>query len=209
MIGRAHHLHDDRLFDWYLAGHSGAAREPATADHLAGCHACRDRLVELSEFFDSMRRDADAESDDVFSADLLRHQHDQILRRLLAVNRAARVISFPTRAATPAARAGGRLASRWLVAAAVAGIVVGAAASGAMLQSGIRRAASGLRPGAASARISAPAMASAPAPLISDTVDDELFLKELELALERPRTRELLPFDALTPHVRDVGSWVP
>jgi len=32
------------------------------------------------------------------------------------------------------------------------------------------------------------------------------FLSELELALEAPHTRELLAFDALTPHVRESGT---
>ena len=30
------------------------------------------------------------------------------------------------------------------------------------------------------------------------------FLSDLEIALERPHTRELLAFDALTPHVREI-----
>jgi hypothetical protein len=42
-----------------------------------------------------------------------------------------------------------------------------------------------------------------PAP---DPAADEAFLSDLELALERPRTRELQPFDALTPHVRDIAD---
>jgi len=33
---------------------------------------------------------------------------------------------------------------------------------------------------------------------------DEAFLSDLEVALERPHTSELQPFDALTPHVREV-----
>ena len=35
---------------------------------------------------------------------------------------------------------------------------------------------------------------------------DDAFLSDLDVALERPRTRELLPFDALTPHVREVSG---
>jgi hypothetical protein len=35
-------------------------------------------------------------------------------------------------------------------------------------------------------------------------VDDDEFLGELEVALARPHTRELLAYDALTPHVRDI-----
>jgi len=36
--------------------------------------------------------------------------------------------------------------------------------------------------------------------------DDDAFLMELELALARPHTRELQPFDAMTPHVRDINN---
>ena len=38
--------------------------------------------------------------------------------------------------------------------------------------------------------------------LVSDV--NEQFLSELELALERPHTRELVALDELTPHVREV-----
>ena len=39
-----------------------------------------------------------------------------------------------------------------------------------------------------------------------DAPDDDAFLIELELALARPHTRELQPFDAMTPHVRDINN---
>ena len=38
--------------------------------------------------------------------------------------------------------------------------------------------------------------------------DDDAFLLDLELALQRPNTRELEPFDALTPHVREIYNRV-
>ena len=40
----------------------------------------------------------------------------------------------------------------------------------------------------------------------ADVSADDAFLSELEIALERPRTRELRAFDALTPHVRDLDA---
>ena len=49
----------------------------------------------------------------------------------------------------------------------------------------------------------APDVAATPEP---DIAADDAFLSDLEIALERPRTRELQPFDALTPHVREYGS---
>ena len=42
---------------------------------------------------------------------------------------------------------------------------------------------------------------SEPAP---EVAADDAFWSELEVVLERPRTRELQPLDALTPHVRDI-----
>jgi hypothetical protein len=43
-------------------------------------------------------------------------------------------------------------------------------------------------------------------PQAVEPIDDDRFLRELEVALERPHTRELLPIDAWTPHVREIGS---
>ena len=57
-----------------------------------------------------------------------------------------------------------------------------------------------------------PAPAPGPAVRVNstqvDSRDDDEFLMELELALSRPHTRELQPFDAMTPHVRDIDSRV-
>jgi hypothetical protein len=60
------------------------------------------------------------------------------------------------------------------------------------------------------ATIPPPGLAPRPAVLVSEQVtetpDDDAFLLELEFALERPRTRELQPFDALTPLFQDVDN---
>jgi len=37
-----------------------------------------------------------------------------------------------------------------------------------------------------------------------EIASDDAFLSDLEIALERPHTRELQAFDALTPHVREI-----
>jgi hypothetical protein len=36
--------------------------------------------------------------------------------------------------------------------------------------------------------------------------EEDVFMSELEWAVDRPRTHELLPFDAFTPHVRDIST---
>jgi hypothetical protein len=67
----------------------------------------------------------------------------------------------------------------------------------------------------ASVERSAPTPSASMLPMATSTVvagntqpdaDEDAFLIDLELALERPHAPELLPFDALTPHVQDIDS---
>jgi anti-sigma factor RsiW len=191
---RARHLHDDRLFDCYLTERGGDALDPPAAEHLADCDACGARYAELTAFMDTLRREAEADADAVFTPDLLRAQQQQIARRLEHVGRPARVISFPSRIVRRTIGASqSRTAPRWVAAAAAAGLFLGVAL-GASYEWNLRHAptrAFGARD--MSARI-APAASA----------DDDAFLSDLELALERPHTRELQAFDALTPHVREI-----
>ena len=41
---------------------------------------------------------------------------------------------------------------------------------------------------------------------MSPATFDDAFLSDLEVAMARPHTRELLAFDALTPHVREIKN---
>jgi len=97
VIARAHHLHDDRLFDCYVAARTGESPDPPSTDHLLTCDACAARYVELTAFMDGVRAEGDAEADSVFTAERLWNQQQQIMRRLEHVGRAARIISFPGR----------------------------------------------------------------------------------------------------------------
>jgi hypothetical protein len=208
MMGRSDHLHDDRLVECYFADRRGEALDPPSAEHLADCDACELRYIELSTFLNDVREDVAAETDAVFTPERLRQQQDQILRRLEYAGRSARVISFPGQSSThPMTAAAGRVAPRWLAAAAAAGLFVGVAVGGTFLPPGGRSAAMRVAgPPPASGR-----MAPSPAVLINapanvvDSIDDDAFLMQLEFALERPHTQELQPFDALTPHVREIG----
>ena len=58
MIGRAHHLQDDRLFECYLAGLDGTAVDRLVAAHLAECAACAAHLRELVNFMNGLREEA-------------------------------------------------------------------------------------------------------------------------------------------------------
>jgi hypothetical protein len=207
---RVDHLHDDRLYDCYLAERAGDAPDPSLAVHLADCAVCRERYTQFAGLFDAVRQEVDAESDEVFTGDHLRHQHAQIMHRIELVNRSAKVISFPSAGTHPAAGASpSRVAPRWLAASAAAGLFVGVAVGGFFSDPALRsRSVAAITP----AQTSAPRTIPQPPPIdttpvnAANTIDDDAFLMELEFSLQRPHTRELQPFDALTPHVREIGN---
>jgi anti-sigma factor RsiW len=192
------HVQDERLLDAYLAARHCEPIDPPVAEHLADCGACGARYQELALIMDALRAEGGAEADAVFTPERLRQQHQQIARRIEQVGRAARIISFPGQFVrrTMTSSSSSPAAPRWVAAAAVAGLFIGVAlgasygwgAHGARALPGDMR----LRPVATQG---------------TDPVDvaaDDAFLSELELALARPHTRELLAFDALTPHVREI-----
>ena len=196
-----HHLHDDRLFDCYLSDRAGERLDPPAAEHLADCADCGRRYRELAAFMDGMRAEADLETDAVFTPDRLRRQQHEIAARLAQVGHAARVISFPQRYGSGhAEHRVQRVATRWLAAAAAAGMIVGVGTA-FVLESNVHGR-------VARVTVSRPAhLKSATATRLSpDDPADDRFLSELDLALARPRTPELLPFDQLTPHVREVSN---
>jgi anti-sigma factor RsiW len=201
MIGRPRHLHEERLFECYVAERSGDPADPSWVAHLDGCRECRARYAELTLFMDRLREEAEEETDAVFTPQQLRVQQQQILRRLEHLGHPARVISFPVRLMRRHfAASNARIAPRWAVAAAAAGLFVGV---GVGVIVNVR---SGDTPMAIAA--SRPVRSAAPvatAPIVP-IVDDDAFLSELEAALGGPRNQELLPFDALTPRVQEISS---
>jgi anti-sigma factor RsiW len=205
----AHHVQEERLFDCYLAERGEEAIDPRTAEHLADCDACAQRYAELTEFMEGLRTDAESETDAVFTPDRLRVQQAHIARRIEQVGRAARVIRFPRRFAGRHVEVrSARTAPRWVAAAAAAGLFFGAALGASFEWDRHLRAQRQLP---AAQRQFNPAHTARLAPSVPHSggpgqiADDDAFLSELDVALERPRTRELQPFDAFTPHVRDVS----
>jgi len=229
MIVRAPHLQDDVLFDCYYAARRGESLDPPSAEHLADCDACAGRYADLGTFLNTLGEDADVDVGALFPPERLREQQHKIARRLELVGRAARVISFPGRAAGPGSPVSpgsvvaqkprtstSRLAARWVAAAAAAGLFVGVAAGTvfnfgprfefardgrrAGVNAGSRQAVTSALP----ARLS-PAAAEKAVKAVVDL--DDMFMSDLESVLDRPQTRELVAFDALTPHLRDIRDF--
>jgi len=198
----AHHIQEERLIDCYFAERSGELPDPPLVDHLEECAQCGERYGELTRFMDALRKEADLESDAAFSPERLQAQQQQIARRLEHVSRAARVISFPGRYVSQRITATPRVATRWIAAAAAAGLFVGVGVgmfSGSQAFRGAARASTSARPA-----LLVP-VATGGSGLALEPSDDA-FMVDLEVALERPGTRELLPFEALTPYVREVSN---
>jgi hypothetical protein len=206
----AQHLQDERLFDCYLAVRAGESLDPPVVEHLTDCDACGERYAELAQFMETLSVEAAAEADAIFTPERLRAQQQHISRRLDHLGHPARVITFPGLPAShPVGSPAPRSARRWIAGAAAAGLFIG---FGVFLD---REAARGLdrevvrkapaphgRSIARQALLQAPEVADIARPDAFQV--DEAFLSELELAGDRPRTRELLAFDALTPHVREI-----
>jgi anti-sigma factor RsiW len=203
VIDRAQHLQEDRLFDSYLAERGGAALDPPVAEHLADCDACAARYSELASFMEALRDAGDADADAVFTPERLRQQAQEVARRIEHVGRPARILSFPTRIVRRTIVASTtRSAPRWIAAAAAAGLFVGVAIGASYQWNGRERQPTSMmaRDTAASRLTPVATRGSSPAEIAADAA----FLSDLENALERPHTRELQAFDALTPHFREI-----
>ncbi len=206
MIRRSHqHLPEERLFDSYMAERNGDAIDPPVAEHLTDCASCGARYTELSTFMDTLRTEGDAEADAFFTPERLRLQQQHIARRIATLGRPARVLSFPGRIVRRTIHASTARSTPWIAAAAAAGLFIGVALGASYpwtwqrlgVPSLVAREGDAPRPPRmtpVATRGTSPAEAAA----------DDAFLSDLEVALERPHTRELQAFDALTPHVREI-----
>jgi hypothetical protein len=168
----------------------------AAHPHLGVCTACRTRFAQFSEWLEELRTEAAAEVDDVFPAERLAAQHAQIFRRIEAAERPARVIRFPK--FSPALTARNSHASRWVAAAAAAGLIVGVGV-GQMMD---LRHLGGTAPSSVQARLSTsqrPAERPSAVATVSSGAGDEAFLVDLDASLSRPSVPELRALDDLTP----------
>ncbi len=118
------HLGDDQFADlWSSAVASGL---PAADPHLDACAECRSRYAGFTGWLDRIHDDGVGEAEEAFPPERLAAQQAQVMRRLEALERPARVIAFP-RFSRPVTSTQGH-AQRWIAGAAAAGLVIGLAA---------------------------------------------------------------------------------
>jgi hypothetical protein len=198
VIGRAHHLAEDRLFDCYVAERGGETLDPRAAEHLTDCLECSGRYAELARFMDGLRTEAEVEVDTTFPSEWRDAQRQSIMRRIEHLGHAARVLSFPGRLVAHHMSHRSRVrVSPWAASAAAACLVVGVAVG--MFYDARNHVSSTL---AVMRPVQAPA--ATPPPIAPVTLDTDTFLSELERALGGPQTPELMTLDVLTPHVREI-----
>jgi hypothetical protein len=190
------HLDDAGLAAIWTDAWPAGMRQPHA--HLESCPACRARYAQLGAWLDTLRLDATTEADERFPPERLAAQHAQIFRRLEAAERPARVIAFPRFAQPLTSRTSH--ASRWIAAAAAAGLIVGVGVGQLMdLRHSLSR--------ATTERDAPTTMASQRLdPRLSpvNVTRDEAFLSDLDASLSRAAVPELRALDAFTPRASDL-----
>jgi predicted anti-sigma-YlaC factor YlaD len=164
--------------------------------HLDSCALCRTRLAAFASWLDDLRTDANAEADEAFPPERLAVQKAQILRRIEAAGRSARVIKFP-RFAQPisASSSQGR---RW-VAAAAACLIVGFGLGQFM---DLRHSVVTRVPVSTSAQAGA-ARSDTGVALQNASLSDEELMSRIEEIAEPRMPASLVAFDSMTPRVQD------
>jgi hypothetical protein len=192
------HLDDSALIRRYLAERGLEALEAsdeAGLRHLVRCEVCEERYLAMQGTFDDARDAVIDRADATFTPDRLAEQRERILRRIDSQYSGPRVLPFPTGAATAHAAVPSRLVKGWIAAAAAAGLVIGLTA-GQLIH--IRK------DMAPSVRNAAPAIGPAHAtPVLRSvnsvqSVDEDEFLSEVDMAAASPQAAELRAIYAFT-----------
>jgi hypothetical protein len=197
------HPADDRLIALYFGDEAvGTDERRFVRQHLHGCEACTWRYTELTAPLERLRQDAASEADEVFTPMRLEQQKSAILDRLDGAAADRKVIAFPAAAARMNRPVIRRPLSRWVAAAAAAGLLIGLM-GGRILPVGTGP----IQPQASAARTAMPAVPT-PVALVSDSplpVDfegDELVLSEIDSAVHTQRIAALSALDEMTPTIR-------
>jgi hypothetical protein len=197
------HLSDDRLIELCVLEAASGAEE----QHLSACARCDARRVRLQRLLDEVSDTAITAADAAFPPERLARQQARILAHLHHEGRPARVIAFPAgHAQQEPAVSRTRPGSRWIAAAAVAGLVVG------VIAGRFGHDYSFSRPGDSRVIVARTAEQSelrgvGPTAAIQEvtaSISEDEFLNQLELAIDAPAAAALQPIDDLTPRSWDV-----
>jgi hypothetical protein len=154
-------------------------------------------LAAAAPLLDEISAAAVHEADAVFTPDRLARQQAKILHRLEQDGRPARVIAFPNHGQDPfALRA--RPATRWIAAAAAAGLIVGLLAG---------HLAHEIPGGVAAPAVAAVRPTDAPQPAlraVATTFSEDEFLGQIELAADNVGGSALRPLHDATPRAWEV-----
>jgi len=186
---RKSHLTDDRLIELCLDG------APVGDAHVAHCPACQERCTALTSLLGEVDAVAAAEADRQFPAERLARQQSRILQRVEQDGRPGRLISFPAGQPHVPLLARSRPASRWVAAAAVAGLVVGLV-TGQLLPVGQSA-------GSSPRMVANEAGAEIALRAVSTSLSDDEFLGQVEAA-GSAGPAALRPLDAMTPRAWEV-----
>ena len=192
------HLDDAALAEIWTGNLQSS--EPGSDPHLRQCAECRVRFAAFDSWMNDIRSEAIDEADEVFPAERLVAQQAQILRRLEAAERPARVIAFPN--ATTSVPSRRSSVSRWVAAGVAAGVIAGVGIGQLM----------DLRHLGAPQRLAQPVVVNQPRPdpkpagaavvPVSAAGNEETLLADLE-AMATPRYDTLRAYDEFTPHAAD------
>jgi hypothetical protein len=201
--GRLRHLDDSRFAD--LWSRALATGEAATDPHLASCAHCQSRYADFTDWLERIHDDAHDDAEDAFPPERLAAQQSQVMRRLEALERPARVIMFP-RFGRPVTSTQGQ-AQRWVAAAAAAGLVIGLAA-GQFFDVRHLLTPAARSPQMQSARIANPPAQSRPqvVPVSATSVSDETLFFGGDTARMSGRLEMLKSIDDITPRARDLDG---
>jgi hypothetical protein len=195
------HLSDDRLIEVCVL----EAPTPAEQQHLAACARCDARRSRLESMLDDVSVSAAEAADAAFPPERLTRQQARIMAHLQHEGRPARVIAFPAGHVHAPVVSRTRPASRWIAAAAVAGLVIGIIAGRVGHDVSLGR--PGMARVIAARNVETPELRATGSTgrlrEVSNPVSDEEFLSEMEIAIDSPAAA-LQPLDDLTPRAWDV-----
>ena len=190
-----------------LAANGETEATAEEAAHLDRCGDCRTRLAARAVELQAMATAAAAMADEPFDDAALARQRKAILERLAERRDGGRVLAFPPR--EPRGARQDRPAVRWLAAAAAAGLFVGMLA-GQRIHPVLSSPLFGLSHESAARIAPRPADVRRPSAAPADPVlvhaHDEVFLSEMETAVNNRGAAELRFLDSLTPKAASAQS---